>query len=54
MDDAILAQEHEYWVSEEHSRAADLKASRERGDPPHVSAAAQLRWREAAERLAAL
>lgn len=54
MNDAIIAEEHAYWTAEVQSRTADVEAARARGDAPHLLAGAELRLREAVERLAAM
>ncbi|RYY05509.1 MAG: hypothetical protein EON55_26320 [Alphaproteobacteria bacterium] len=54
MDDAIIAEERAYWTLEVQRRTTDVEAARARGDAPHLLAGAELRLREAAERLAAM
>lgn len=51
MDDAIRAQERNYWLKEARERALDVEAIRTRGDAAHVLAGAELRLQEAEERL---
>lgn len=54
MDDAIIAEEQAYWALEVQRRTTDVEAARARGDAPHLLAGAELRLREANERLAAI
>ena len=54
MDGTVSEQERAYWTAEEQSRALELKAANVRGDAPHLLAGAELRLREAKERLAAM
>lgn len=54
MDRTIKAQERACWERELASRARDLETARARGDAAHLVAAAQLRVREADERLTAM
>ncbi len=54
MDDAITAEERAYWTLEVQRRTIDVEAARTRGDAPHLLAGAEVRLREAVERLAAM
>lgn len=51
MDDEIRAEEMAYWEKEVERRSLDAESSRAQGDPPYLMAAADLRLREANERL---
>jgi len=54
MDEAIIAEERAYWDLEVQRRTIDVEAARARGDAPHRLAGAEVRLREAVERLAAM
>lgn len=54
MDDAIIAEERAYWTVEVQRRTTDVEAARARGDAPHLLAGAELRLKEAVDRLAAM
>lgn len=48
---AIIAEERAYWTAQVQGRTADVEAARARGGAPHLLAGAELRLREATERL---
>ncbi len=54
MNDALIAEERAYWAMEVQRRTTDVEAARGHGDAPHLLAGAELRLREAVERLAAM
>jgi hypothetical protein len=54
MDEAIIAEERAYWDLEVQRRTIDVEAARARGDAPHRLAGAEVRLKEAVERLAAM
>lgn len=54
MKQAVSKDERAYWLAEEKSRALEVEAARASGDAPHVLAGAELRLREARERLTAM
>lgn len=54
MDEKTGAEELAYWVKERERRTRDVEAAEARQDAPHLLAGAQLRLREANERLRAL
>jgi hypothetical protein len=54
MQDAVSDEERAYWTEEARCRALAVKAAQARGDVPHLIAGAELRLREANERLAAM
>ena len=54
MGDAFSEEEKAYWAKEARQRTSDVEASRARGDAAHLLAAAELRLREATERLGAI
>jgi len=54
MNDAIIAEERAYWMVEVQRRTTAVEAARARGDAPNLLAGAELRLKEAVERLAAM
>lgn len=54
MDHVVIQEERPYWIAEEHSRAIAFDAATARGDAPHLLPGAEIRLREARERLAAM
>lgn len=54
MNDTVRADELAYWRRQWLQRLDDVDAAHERGDAPYLIAAAQLRLKEATDRLEAL
>ena len=54
MEDAFSVEEKAYWTCEAQRRSPDVEAARARGDAQYLLAGAELRLREATERLQAM
>ena len=54
MDEAIIAEERVYWDLEVQRRTIDVEAARAGAAAPHLLAGAEVRLKEAVERLAAM